>query len=94
MDRKYYMSTEEAIGFAGMLLDDHDGQIAITEKVRVVITDIYKQLLSSEADEAYVLGTDKNISALESCLCEPMSAAAREAIDVLYGAACAICNGW
>lgn len=94
MDRKHYMSTEEAIGFTGMLLDDHDDQIAITEKVRAVIADIYEQLLSSVADEAYVLGADNNISALESCLCEPMSAAAREAIDVLYETVCAIYNGW
>lgn len=94
MDRNMYLLTEEAIGFAGMLLDDHDDNIEITENVRTVIADIYKQLLSSSDDEAYVLGTDNNVGALTSCLCEPMSAAAREAVGVLYGAACAICNGW
>lgn len=94
MDRNTYLLTEEAIGFAGMLLDDHDDKIEITERVRTVIDDIYKQLLSSVDDEAFVLGSDDNIGALESCLCEPMSAMAKEAISVLYEAACAICNGW
>ena len=94
MDRDTYLLTEEAIGFAGRLLDDHDGEIEITAKVRTVIADIYKQLLSNEDDEAYILGSDNNIGALESCLCEPMSAVAKEAVDVLYEAACAICNGW
>lgn len=94
MDKKTYLLTEEAVGFAGMLLDDHDDKIEITEKVRTVITDIYKQLLSSGDDEAYILGSDKNIGALESCLCEPMSVAAKEAVGMLYGAACVIYNEW
>lgn len=94
MDRNTYLLTEEAIGFAGMLLDDHYDKIEITEKVRTVIFDIYEQLLSSADDEAYILGSDNNIGALESCLCEPMSAAAKEAVGVLYEAACAIRNGW
>lgn len=93
MGKKTYLSTEEAIGFAGRLLDDHDGEIEITDEARTVITDIYNQLLSSKDEEANILGSGTNVSLLESCLREPMSAVAKEAVDVLYETACVICNG-
>ena len=92
-DNKYLL-TEEAIGFAGMLLDDHDNKIETSDKVRAIIFNIYKQLILSQDYEAYVLGSDNNIKALESCLDEPISKSAEEIVNILYESACAIHNGW
>ena len=39
-----YLTTQEAIGCAGRLLDEHDPDITITEKVFSVMENIYTQM--------------------------------------------------
>ena len=92
---KTYIRTDDAIGAAGRLLDEHDEEIEITEKVFSTIQDIYKQLLEAANEpEAYVLGTLKNVEALSACYDEPMSPSAREEFLILYESACIIHNEW
>lgn len=89
-----YLTTQEAIGCAGRLLDEHDPDITITEKVFSVMENIYTQLISETDDIAYVLGSSENVELLESCFNEEMSKNAREEYMVLYETACAIHNNW
>ena len=93
-EQKEYLHTEEAIGYAGFLLDDHCDEVTITEKTRAVVESIYQQLEKETDNVALILGTDKNAKALMSVYDEPMSSEAREAYIVLCEAACAINNGW
>lgn len=91
---KTYLLTEEAIGSAGRLLDEHDEDIQISEKVFNVIQKIYNQLIASNEVEAYVLGTNENVKLLTDCCEEFMSKTAKEEFDILYETACAINNNW
>lgn len=91
---KTYLTTQEAIGCAGRLLDEHDPDITITEKVRAVMENIYTQLISETDEVAYVLGSSENVELLESCFDEAMSEDAKEEYMVLYETSCAIHNNW
>lgn len=94
MSDKTYLSTEEAMGITGRLLDEHDSEISISEKMFSIAAMLYNQLIHETDSTAYVLGTKENVDALESCSNETMSPAARECYATLFETACAIYNQW
>ena len=48
MEEKIYATDEELIGVLGQLLDEHEDDVEMTEKVRQVIYDVYSALVARE----------------------------------------------